>query len=48
MERETKMAKLQPEARRFLFDNSFDAARKPAKKRKPEDDVPPEPTFSLG
>jgi flagellar assembly protein FliH len=42
----TKMAKPQPEARRFLFDNSFDVARKPAKKTRPEDEVPPEPTFS--
>ena len=40
------MAKPQPEARRFLFDNSFDAARKPAKKPKPGDVKPPEPTFS--
>jgi flagellar assembly protein FliH len=39
------MAKPQPEARRFLFDNTFDAARKPARKPKPEDEKPPEPTF---
>jgi flagellar assembly protein FliH len=40
------MAKPRPEARRFLFDHNFDAARKPAKKLKPEDEKPPEPTFS--
>ncbi len=40
------MAKPQAEARRFLFDQSFDVARRPAKKAKPEDEKPPEPTFS--
>lgn len=43
-----KTAKSRVEARRFLFDNAFDAARKPAKKPKPEDEKPPEPTFNLG
>lgn len=38
------MAKPQAKTRRFLFDNSFDAARRPAK-TKPEDEKPPEPTF---
>lgn len=46
MESNAKMAKPQPETRRFLFDKSFDAARRPAKKPKPEDEKPPEPTFS--
>jgi flagellar assembly protein FliH len=40
------MAKPQAEARRFLFDQSFDVARKSAKKPKPEDEKPPEPTFN--
>jgi flagellar assembly protein FliH len=40
------MAKPQAEAHRFLFDHSFDAPRKSAKKPKPEDQKPPEPTFS--
>lgn len=40
------MSKPQAQVRRFLFDNSFDAGRKPAKQPKPEDDKPPEPTFS--
>lgn len=40
------MAKPQAEAHRFLFDHSFDAPRKAAKKPKPEDEKPPEPTFS--
>jgi flagellar assembly protein FliH len=38
----TKMA----ETRRFLFDQSFDVVRRPAKKAKPENEKPPEPTFS--
>ena len=42
----TKIAKPQAEARRFLFDQSFDVARKSAKKPKPEDEKPPEPTFN--
>jgi flagellar assembly protein FliH len=39
------MAKPQAEAHRFLFDHSFDAPKKAAKKPKPEDEKPPEPTF---
>jgi flagellar biosynthesis/type III secretory pathway protein FliH len=31
---------------RFLFDRSFDVSAKPAKKPKPEEEKPPEPTFS--
>lgn len=40
------MAKPQAEARRFLFEQSFDVARRSAKKPKPEDEKPPEPTFN--
>jgi flagellar assembly protein FliH len=43
----TKTAKQQPEPRRFMFDQSFDTGRRQAKKPKPEDEKPPEPTFDL-
>jgi flagellar assembly protein FliH len=41
----TKTAPPREAPRRFLFEQSFDIARKPAKK-KPEEEKPPEPTFS--
>jgi flagellar assembly protein FliH len=43
----TKTAKQPAEPRRFMFDQSFDAGRRQAKKPKPEDEKPPEPTFNL-
>jgi len=41
-----KIAEPREAPQRFLFDQSFDVSRKPAKKANPEDEKPPEPTFS--
>ena len=41
-----KTAERDTTARRFLFDHSFDVERKSARKRKAEEEKPPEPTFS--
>lgn len=47
MDSRNKTAKQQAEPRRFMFDQSFDTGRRQAKKPKPEDERPPEPTFNL-
>lgn len=41
-----KTAERDMTARKFLFDHSFDVERKSARKRKAEEEKPPEPTFS--
>ena len=46
MENRAKTTTPQEAPSRFLFDQSFDIAPRSAKKRKPEEEKPPEPTFS--
>lgn len=46
MQNRAKSTNTQETPRRFLFDQSFDVARKPKKKASPEAEKPPEPTFS--
>jgi flagellar assembly protein FliH len=46
VENRAKSERSREAAERFLFDRSFDVNARPAKKPKPEEEKPPEPTFS--
>jgi flagellar assembly protein FliH len=46
LENRAKAQRSREAPQRFLFDRSFDANARPAKKPKPEEEKPPEPTFS--